>query len=187
MNLYRRELLSDRQTLTSGKKNWERCRLKLRRSINPPNLGTYYASPFYEPASLLHNRHLIDTLGRFLLLKAWIATIRAGFVLARILAIHNSLSFSHSLAAGKNSLFKHAQGLWVHIIISPLFFILAILFFCAGADYLNLPGVETLNTIMNGGRAGSDWVTFDKRSGYKFPFFPPPKKWWRNYGVLRSA
>ncbi len=69
----------------------------------------------------------------------------------------------------KNSLIKWTEGLWVHLIMGPLFMISAILCLCAGADLTTLPGTATLNLIINGGKAGNDAVTFDKHVGYHFP------------------
>src|ERR1700677_3291640 len=70
------------------------------------------------------------------------------------------------LPAGKNSLIKWNEGLWVHLIMGPLFMFSAILCICAGADLTTLPGTATLNLVLNGGKAGSDAVTFDKHTGY---------------------
>ena len=73
------------------------------------------------------------------------------------------------LPTSKNSLVKETEGLWVHLLMGPLFMFSAILCICAGADLANLPGTATLNLVLNGGKAGSEQVTFDKHYGYHFP------------------
>lgn len=77
------------------------------------------------------------------------------------------------LPAGKKSLVKPAEGMWVHAIIAPIFLVLSVLCFAAGADYTGLPGVATLNVAMNGFKWGrADSVVFNRRTGYQFPIIP---------------
>lgn len=77
------------------------------------------------------------------------------------------------LPAGKRSLVKPAEGLWVHAVIAPIFGVIGILLLAAGADYTGLPGVATLNVAMNGFKWGrSDSVVFNRRTGYTFPIIP---------------
>ncbi|HEY9678407.1 MAG TPA: hypothetical protein V6C76_10380 [Drouetiella sp.] len=75
------------------------------------------------------------------------------------------------LPSGKKSLVKPAEGMWVHAVMAPIFLVLSILMFAAGADFTGLPGVATLNVAMNGFKYGrSDSVVFNRRTGYQFPF-----------------
>lgn len=77
------------------------------------------------------------------------------------------------LPSGKKSLVKPAEGMWVHAVMAPIFGILSLLCFAAGADYTGLPGVATLNVAMNGFKYGhSDSIVFNRRTGYQFPFIP---------------
>jgi len=77
--------------------------------------------------------------------------------------------FTH-LPPGKRTLVKHTQGLWVHILMGPIFLICAALCFSAGADYIGLPGTETMNYILNGGNiTRPTCVTFDK-THFRFGF-----------------
>jgi hypothetical protein len=59
--------------------------------------------------------------------------------------------FMIHLPAGKKSLIKRTHGLWVHIVLGPAFLCCAVLSLAAGADLAGLPGVDTLNWILNGG------------------------------------
>ncbi|CAN5340690.1 hypothetical protein BH10CYA1_BH10CYA1_16240 [soil metagenome] len=77
------------------------------------------------------------------------------------------------LPGGKKSLIKPAEGMWVHAVMAPIFLVLSVLCFAAGADYTGLPGVATLNVAMNGFKWGrSDSVIFNRRTGYQFPIIP---------------
>ncbi len=78
--------------------------------------------------------------------------------------------FTH-LPAAKNSLVKETSGLWVHLLMGPIFFIISILMLCAGADLVGLPGTDSLNYIINGGDQDAPLaVTYDKRYTFRFPF-----------------
>ena len=74
------------------------------------------------------------------------------------------------LPAGKRSLIRRIEGHWVTIVLSPVFFICSILCLAAGVDLLGLPGVDTLNWVLNSGdRSKPAAVIFDKQHGYRFP------------------
>lgn len=71
---------------------------------------------------------------------------------------------------GKRSLERETSGLWVHLIMGPIFLILSVLFLAAGCDFMGLPGTETLNFVMNGGnRLAPTAVAYDKRFTFQFP------------------
>jgi hypothetical protein len=73
---------------------------------------------------------------------------------------------------GKRSLIREAAGLWVHLIMGPLFLILSVLFLSAGCDLMGLPGTDTLNYVLNGGNKLAPMaVTYDKRYTFQFPLF----------------
>ncbi len=77
------------------------------------------------------------------------------------------------LPAGKRSLVKPAEGMWVHAVMAPIFGVLSVLCLAAGADYTGLPGVSTLNVAMNGFKWGGPIsVIFNRRTGYQFPIIP---------------
>jgi hypothetical protein len=110
-------------------------------------------------------------LGCSFFYKAVIATVKgrvdywAGFLPFTILSI-----FVLHLPKGKNSLVKTSEGLWVHAIMSPLFFICALFCLVAGAEYAGLPGTQVLNIALSGGKFGHpDSVVFNKRTGFRFP------------------
>ena len=72
----------------------------------------------------------------------------------------------------KRTLIREATGLWVHIIMAPLFLILSIVFLTAGFDLMGLPGTDALNYLLNGGnRLAPRAVTYDKRYTFQFPIF----------------
>jgi len=78
---------------------------------------------------------------------------------------------THIPSTSKRSLTKTAQGLWVHLLMSPIFLICAILCFAAGSEIMGLPGINTLNWVLAGGNISrAPAVAFDKRNGYRFPF-----------------
>lgn len=71
----------------------------------------------------------------------------------------------------KRSLTKEAQGLWVHLLMGPIFLICAILCFAAGTEIMGLPGIQTLNWVLAGGSpTRAPAVAFDTRNGFRFPF-----------------
>ncbi|MBI4533171.1 MAG: hypothetical protein HY711_04415 [Candidatus Melainabacteria bacterium] len=74
------------------------------------------------------------------------------------------------LPPGKNSLIKTAQCWWVHVILGPIFFFVAMALLVTGTDTLGLPGAETVNYIMTFGRTNVPAaIVYDKHTGYKFP------------------
>jgi len=76
----------------------------------------------------------------------------------------------HIPATSKRSLVRSKQGLWVHLLMAPVFLICAVLCFAAGADIMGLPGVKTLNWVLTGGNVGRpSAVCFDRHNGYRFP------------------
>ncbi|HEY9713244.1 MAG TPA: hypothetical protein V6C72_07225, partial [Chroococcales cyanobacterium] len=76
----------------------------------------------------------------------------------------------HHLPTTKKSLIKTAEGLWVHAIMAPLFFISSFLCLVSGLEYCQLPGADWVNLAMHGGKlGGAPLVLFDKRRGFQFP------------------
>ncbi len=70
----------------------------------------------------------------------------------------------------KKTLIKEASGLWVHLVIGPLFLVLSVLLLSAGFDQMGLPGTDTLNFILNGGDTAAPLaVTYDKKYTFQFP------------------
>jgi len=115
-------------------------------------------------------------LGVFLLLlgisfayKAFLAIIRGkmsyweGFLPFTILS-----PFTVHLPGTKNSLIKSTEGLWIHMIMGPVFMIASILCLAAGADLAGLPGTLTVNWILSGGK-NSQEITFNRHDGFRFP------------------
>jgi hypothetical protein len=81
--------------------------------------------------------------------------------------------FINHLPPGKNSLLQWKEAMWIHVIMGPMFFFLALLCIAAGIDYIGFPGTEAINTVMTGGKLGAPpAIVFNKRTGYAFPFFP---------------
>ena len=94
-------------------------------------------------------------------------TYRTGFLPFTVV----SPWFTHLPASSKKSLTKTAQGLWVHLLMGPIFLVCTVLCFAAGTELMGLPGIKTLNWVLVGGQEGkASCVAFDKRSGYRFPF-----------------
>jgi hypothetical protein len=59
--------------------------------------------------------------------------------------------FLTHLPSGEKSLIKKTQGIWVHLLMSPIFLICTVLCFAVGTDLTGLPGIDTLNWVLNGG------------------------------------
>src|SRR5277367_6533367 len=80
-------------------------------------------------------------LGVSFMYKAFLAMIRGklfywdGFLPLTIIS-----PFTIHLPAGKNSLIKSTEALWVHLLMGPIFMFTSILFIAAGADLADLPG-----------------------------------------------
>jgi hypothetical protein len=78
---------------------------------------------------------------------------------------------THIPSRSKRSLVKTAQGLWVHLLMGPIYLICAVLCFAAGTEIMGLPGVNSLNWVLAGGNLGHpSCVAFDRRNGFRFPF-----------------
>lgn len=78
---------------------------------------------------------------------------------------------THIPSTSKRSLTKTAQGLWVHLLMGPIFLICAVLCFAAGTEIMGLPGINTLNWVLTGGNKGrATCVAFDRHNGFRFPF-----------------
>jgi hypothetical protein len=71
--------------------------------------------------------------------------------------------------AHPKSLVKAKEGMWVHLVMAPLFLISAALAICAGLDLVGLPGTSYLNDAF-GGAHGTKAITFSLKQGYNFPF-----------------
>jgi hypothetical protein len=77
----------------------------------------------------------------------------------------------HLPPASKRSLTKTAHGLWVHFFMGPIYLVCTVLCFVAGAEFLGLPGVSSLNYVLVGGNLGkAACVAFNKHTGFRFPF-----------------
>jgi hypothetical protein len=74
----------------------------------------------------------------------------------------------HLPTMSKRSLIRETEGLWIHMLMAPIFLILAVLSFGAGADLAGLPGTAAVNYVLSGGK-GTEEVVFHKESGYQFP------------------
>jgi hypothetical protein len=114
---------------------------------------------------------LLMLVGISFFYKGWQATVKgrmsywSGFLPFTLIS-----PFILHLPASKNSLVKVTEGLWIHMLMGPLFFIAGILCLGAGADYAGLPGTNTVNYIIAGGKSGRPAaVTFDRQRGYRFP------------------
>lgn len=127
------------------------------------------------PAMPSHIQVLVGVLlmlaGVSFVYKGWQATVNGkltywdGFLPFTIIS-----PFILHLPSGKRSLVKTTEGLWVHLLMGPVFLLTAVFCLSAGGDFVGLPGTQTVNTIIAGGKAGRPVaIIFDKRYGYKFP------------------
>jgi hypothetical protein len=118
-----------------------------------------------EPVALVVGIFLM-VLGVSFLYKAYQAGIQGRLMYWEGFLPFTLISpFLLHLPAGKRSLVKPAEGLWVHAVMAPIFGVIGILMLAAGADYTGLPGVATLNVAMNGFKWGrSDSVVFNRRN-----------------------
>jgi hypothetical protein len=113
---------------------------------------------------------LLMLLGSSFLYKAAMAGTRgtmqywSGFLPLSLIS-----PFVLHLPASKNSLVKRAEGLWVYLLMAPLFGFTA--FFClmAGAEFAGMPAVNTFNQAVHGGRAGAPVILFSASKGFSFP------------------
>jgi hypothetical protein len=77
----------------------------------------------------------------------------------------------------KRSLVRKTQGLWVHLLMGPVFLIVSALCLTAGAEFCGLPGLLTLNYILRGGDESKPYpVTFNKHTGFTFPLLEKSSK-----------
>src|SRR5258708_2648926 len=114
---------------------------------------------------------LLMLLGISFIYKFYIAAVRGKILIWRGFLPFTLVSplFTH-FPPGKRSLIVYKEGTWVHIIMAPLFLVISILCFAAGADLTGLPGTPILNRVINGGKElGPSSIVFDKHFGYRFP------------------
>lgn len=57
------------------------------------------------------------------------------------------------LPPGKRSLVKQVEGMWVHMLMGPIFFVIALVGFTAGADLMGWPGTDMANKLLTMGQA----------------------------------
>jgi hypothetical protein len=76
------------------------------------------------------------------------------------------------IPGSKRSLIRYSQGLWVNLLMGPVFLILSVLLIAAGIDIAGFPGTDSLNFLLNHGEKGrSPSIIFDKTHHvYRFPF-----------------
>ena len=75
-------------------------------------------------------------------------------------------------SARKGTLVKDTTGLWVHLLMSPLFLILSVLCLAIGADLTGLPGTDTLNLIAgHGNPTAPPVIIYNKNYNFTFPIF----------------
>lgn len=94
------------------------------------------------------------------------------------------------LPKGERSLVKTKEGMLAHVFIGPSFFFCSVLFLCAGADLLGLPGTNTLNSIINGFDSSKPVaVSFDSTTGrYAFPLLSKAgNKMYKSFFTSRIA
>ena len=76
------------------------------------------------------------------------------------------------IKAKENTLLKDTTGLWVHLLMGPLFFVLSILFLAVGADLVGFAGTDTLNLILGGGNpTAPPVIVYSKNYTFRFPIF----------------
>lgn len=88
------------------------------------------------------------------------------------------------LPKGERSLVKTKEGMLAHVFLGPSFFFCSVLFICAGADMVGLPGTNTLNSIINGFDSSKPVaVSFDSTTGrYDSPLLrKASKKWFKMF------
>lgn len=123
------------------------------------------------PVSILVGVFLM-VLGVSFFYKGYVATVKgrvdywsgfAPFTLVSPFVLH--------LPKGKNTLIKTSEGLWVHVVMTPAFFLCS--FFClvAGAEYAGLPGAKFVNLLASGFKKDSGSIVFNPRTGFAFPIF----------------
>lgn len=115
---------------------------------------------------------VIMLLGCSFAYKAFVAIIRGkvtywtGFLPFTIIS-----PFLIHLPRGKKSLIIDAEGLWVHMLMGPVFGVAS--FFCLlmGADIVGLSATDMINDIMSRSRTnnGLRAIEYDRATGYRFP------------------
>lgn len=71
---------------------------------------------------------------------------------------------------GENSLIKKREGLLCHMLIGPLFFLTAMFCLLFGADFVGLPGSDTVNFILAGGdRSKPAAIIYSPPANYRWP------------------
>lgn len=72
----------------------------------------------------------------------------------------------------EGTLLKDTTGLWVHLLMGPVFFILSTLFLAIGADLAGFPGTDTLNLILGcGNPTAPPAIVYNKNYSFSFPIF----------------
>ncbi|MBY0358945.1 MAG: hypothetical protein K2W82_13150 [Candidatus Obscuribacterales bacterium] len=75
------------------------------------------------------------------------------------------------------SLIRTRHAAWVHLLWSPVFFLLGLAFMVAGADFMGLPGSSAMNAILTLGRNDvPPAITYAPPFSYKFPFLKKVRK-----------
>jgi hypothetical protein len=121
------------------------------------------------------NRPQSVALGAFLLLlggsfafKGYNALIKGRMLVWKGFLPFTLISpFVNHLPAAKNSLLQFKEGMWIHVLMGPLFLVLCVLCTGAGADYVGLPGTSLLNTVLTAG-GKTTVLSFDPHTGYSF-------------------
>src|SRR5580658_6629792 len=66
----------------------------------------------------------------------------------------------HTPTTSKRTLVRETEGLWIHLLMAPIFLICGALCLGAGADLAGLPGTAAVNWVLSGGR-GTEEIVFD--------------------------
>lgn len=126
-------------------------------------LGLSFAWKFFQ-AAFLGKVSYWTGLEKF----GWMFTIPTVFI---------SPMLCHLPHDPKKSLIQERQQLWVHLFFGPVFFVSALMCLCSGFDLMNLPGAQSLNTILTLGRLDvPQCIVYTPPQGnnligsYKFPF-----------------
>lgn len=126
-------------------------------------LGLSFAWKFYQAAFL----------GR---VAYWTGLEKFGFLFAPI-TLFISPMLCHLPYDPERSLIQERQQLWVHLFFGPVFFVSALMCMTSGFDLMNLPGSQSLNTILTLGRRDIPQCIVYTPPGekqligqYKFPF-----------------
>jgi hypothetical protein len=114
---------------------------------------------------------LVAAIGFSFLYKGWNALVLgrihywSGFLPLSLIS-----PFLIHLPAGKNSLVKKKEGLLCHMLVGPLFFLIALPCLVLGADLLGLGGTRFANLVLNAGNtAKAPAITYSRPLDYHFP------------------